>query len=126
MAWTEQEKQTAKQMYLDANPTADTSIEVVKQIAETLTGQSVNGIRMVLMQEGVYIKKDPAAAPAGKTAGGKAEGTKRVSKEDQISELSKAIEAAGADVDSEILSKLTGKAAAYFTSVLAKATEQSE
>lgn len=46
------------------------------------------------------------------------EGTKRVSKESQLEELRKAITDAGAEVDEDILSKLTGKAASYFVKVL--------
>lgn len=121
MAWTDEQKEQAKQMYLDGNPTPENSTELVKQIADELE-QSPNGVRMLLSQAGIYVKKDPNAAPAGKAPAkktGEGEGTKRVSKESQIAELKAAIEAKGADVDEEILSKLTGKAAAYFTKVLA-------
>ena len=115
MAWTDEQKQEAIQMYKDGNPTAANSAELVKEIADKLE-QSPNGVRMVLNQAGVYVKKE-AATPA-KGGATKAEGAKRVSKEDQIAELRSAIEAKGAEVDDEILSKLTGKAAAYFTKVL--------
>ena len=78
--------------------------------------QSPNGVRMVLVQAGVYVKKE-AAATGGAT---KKEGDapKRVSKETQIAALRAEIEAKGATVDADILDKLTGKAAAYFTAVL--------
>lgn len=120
MAWTDELKATAKQMYLDGEPTPENSIELVKQIAEELE-QSPNGVRMVLSQAGVYVTKGAGGNTTGtakktKTEG---EGTKRVSKESQIAELRAAIEAKGAEVDEEILSKLTGKAAAYFAKVLA-------
>jgi hypothetical protein len=71
---------------------------------------------MVLVQAGVYVKKEASSSPSKtKTTG---EGTKRVSKESSIAELTAAIEAAGKPVDEDILSKLTGKAAVYFLSVL--------
>jgi hypothetical protein len=116
MAWTEEQKARVIELYEKANPTAETSVEIIKDIAES-EEQSANGVRMVLVQAGVYVKKE--AASSGTSKGEKAEGTKRVSKESQIAELTKAIEAKGAEVDEEILSKLTGKAAAYFTKVLA-------
>ena len=116
MAWTEDQKQEAISMYEAGKPTPENSTELIKEIADKLE-QSPNGVRMVLIQAQVYVKKEAATSGSGKTE--KAEGTKRVSKESQIAELTKAIEARGADVDEEILSKLTGKAAAYFTKVLA-------
>jgi hypothetical protein len=116
MAWTEDQKSAAIKAYEDGKPTPENSTELIKEIAENME-QSANGVRMVLVQAGVYVKKEAATSGAGK--GEKAEGTKRVSKESQIAELTAAIEAKGATVDAEILSKLTGKAAAYFTAVLA-------
>jgi hypothetical protein len=72
---------------------------------------------MVLVQAGVYVKKE-AGASTTKTKAPSGDGTKRVSKESSIAELRAAIEAAGKEVDEDILSKLTGKAAVYFLSVL--------
>lgn len=117
MAWTDEQKEQAKQMYLDGEPTPENSTELVKQIADELE-QSPNGVRMMLTQAGIYVKKGEPVA--GKTTSTKKDGepTKRVSKESQITELKAAIESRGAEVDEEILSKLTGKAAAYFTKVL--------
>lgn len=118
--WTDELKEKVKQMYLDAEPTAETSVEIIKDIAEDLE-QSPNGVRQVLVQAGVYIKKEAAAEKAktsGKTSAG--EGTKRVSKESQLDLLKEAIKAAGHEVDEDIVSKLTGKAATYFAKVLAK------
>ena len=118
MAWTDETKAKAVELYQEGNPIPANSTELCKQIAEEL-GESANGVRMVLMQAGVYVKKEAGTSPAGKTTAKKeGEGAKRVSKDDQIAELRAAIEAKGADVDDEILSKLTGKAAAYFTKVL--------
>ena len=117
MAWTEAQKEQAIEQYKAGEPTPENSTELIKEIAESME-QSANGVRMVLVQAGVYVKKEAATSGASK-GGEKAEGTKRVSKESQIAELTAAIEAKGAEVDAEILSKLTGKAAAYFTKVLA-------
>ena len=117
MAWTDEQKSQAIAAYKAGNPTPENSTELIKEIAESME-QSANGVRMVLVQAGVYVKKEAATSGASK-GGEKAEGTKRVSKESQIAELTAAIEAKGAEVDAEILSKLTGKAAAYFTKVLA-------
>lgn len=115
MAWTDEQKTEAIEKYEAAEPTAETSAEIVEEIARDME-QTVNGVRMVLVQAGVYIKKDTASKG---TSTAKGEGTKRVSKESQIAELTTAINARGAEVDEEILSKLTGKAAAYFVKVLA-------
>lgn len=121
MAWTEEQKALVIEKYNAAEPTAETSTEVIKEIAEELE-QSPNGVRQVLVQAGVYVKKE--ATTAAKTSTTKitnkdtGEGTKRVSKETQIDSLRKAIEAKGATVDEDIITKLTGKAAAYFATVL--------
>jgi hypothetical protein len=117
MAWTDEEKQTVIAAYKAADPTPETSTEIIKDIAEE-TGQSPNGIRMVLVQAGVYVKKEATAGT--KSTSTKADGDKspRVSKEDQINTLKAAINAAGAEANDEILDKLTGKAAAYFTEVI--------
>ena len=69
------------------------------------------------VQADLYVKK-VAATSTKETKDGKP-ATKRVSKEDSIAALKAAIEEKGASVDDEILSKLTGKAAIYFTEVLA-------
>lgn len=120
MAWTEEDKQKAIAAYKAGDPTPENSTELIKEIAEEME-QSANGVRMVLIQAGVYVKKDPATSSTSKTgtktnsSGDKAP---RVSKESQIEALKAAIEAKGAEVDDDILSKLTGKAAAYFLKVL--------
>jgi hypothetical protein len=121
MAWSEEQKKQAVELYMAGNPTAENSTELVKEIAETME-QSPNGVRQVLVQEKVYVKKEVGGTATKPTAGkitnkDTGEGTKRVSKESQIDALRAAIEAAGATVDEEIITKLTGKAAAYFTTV---------
>jgi hypothetical protein len=116
--WTDELKQEVIAKYEAAGPTPENSTEIIKDIAEEYE-QSPNGVRMVLVQAGVYVKKDPAAGSTSKTKTATA-GDKpaRVSKESAIADLKAAIEDAGKPVDDDILSKLTGKAAVYFLSVL--------
>lgn len=116
--WTEELKASVIEKYEQAGPTPENSTEIIKDIAEEIE-MSPNGVRMVLVQAGVYVKKDPAAAGAAKTKTAAA-GDKpaRVSKESAIADLKAAIEDAGKPVDDDILSKLTGKAAVYFLSVI--------
>jgi hypothetical protein len=114
MAWTDESKQEAVEMYNEAEPTPETSMEIVKDIAEHL-GESPNGVRMILTKAGVYVKKAPATGAAkssGSTGGG------RVSKADAAAALTSALTDAGQEVDADIIDKLTGKASVYFTGVL--------
>ena len=115
--WTEELKAKVIKMYEEAEPTPTSSTEIIKDIAEQIE-QSPNGVRQVLVQAGVYVKKEVSTEKAKGTTTAKADGTKRVSKESQLDALKAAIAAKGATVDDEIISKLTGKAAAYFVSVL--------
>ncbi len=116
MAWTDEQKQEAIDAYLKANPTPENSTEIIKEIAEDME-QSPNGVRMILVQAEVYVKKDAGAAKAP-TATKEGEAPKRVSKESSINAFVAALTAAGAPVDEEITSKLTGKAAIYLLSVV--------
>lgn len=117
--WTPELKEQVVKMYTEAEPTAETSTEIIKDIADELE-LSPNGVRMVLVQANVYVKKEAGAAKKASSGEKKAagEGTKRVSKESAIADLRAAIEEKGAPVDDDILTKLTGKAAVYFLSVL--------
>lgn len=121
--WTPELKEKVIAMYQEKGPTAENSTEIVKELADELE-LTANGVRMVLIQAGVYVKKEVAASTGAATktgsAGGKTSsgtGSKRVSKEDSIAALKAKIEAAGKDVDDEILDKLTGKAAVYLASL---------
>lgn len=114
-SWTDEDKAKVIAAYKAKNPTPETSTEIIKEIAEEM-GQSPNGIRMILVQANAYVKKE--AAKTGEKKEGTEGGTKRVSKETSINALREAIKSIGADVDDEILEKLTGKAAVYFTKVL--------
>jgi hypothetical protein len=118
MAWTDEKKAEVIQAYKDAEPTPETSIELVKEIAEEFE-ESPNGVRMILTKAGVYIRKAAAAASTGSTAG--ATGG-RVSKADAQEELSAALTSAGQTVDDDIVSKLTGKAAKYFATIITTIT----
>ena len=112
MPWTDESKAEAIESYTDANATPETSMEIVKQIADDL-GESPNGVRMILTKAGVYVKKTPATKSSGGSTGGT-----RVSKQAAQDALVAAITDAGAEVDEDVVSKLTGKAAQYFTKVL--------
>lgn len=117
MAWDDAKKAKAEALYLEQNPTPETSVEIVKDVAEQLQ-ESVNGVRMILTKAGVYVKKEQAtsSSKAGAKEGGTA--STRVSKEDAHAKLVEAIEAAGHTADMEIVSKLTGKAAIYLAGVI--------
>jgi len=115
--WTDELKTKVIEMYEQAGPTPESSTEIIKDIAEEIE-MSPNGVRMVLVQAGVYIKKDSSTSSTKTTKTASGEGSKRVSKEDSIAALKSAIEAKGGPIDDDILSKLTGKAAVYFTTVL--------
>ena len=113
MAWTDESKAEAVQMYQDSEPTPETSMEVVKEIADHL-GESPNGVRMILTKAGVYVKKTPAA----KGTSGTSTGGGRVSVADAQAKLTSVLGDAGQEIDEAIVSKLTGKAAVYFANVI--------
>lgn len=122
MAWTDEKKKLVSDEYSDimANnyktdeERANATVEVVAELAEK-HGEAVNGVRTILNRANVYIKK--VAAPKAATAGATG-GTKRVNKAEAIKALTDVIELAGGTVEDEILSKLTGKAALYFTGII--------
>ena len=118
MAWDDDKKAQAVSMYEEADPTPETSMEIVKDIAEELD-ESPNGVRMILTKAGVYVKKTPATKSSGSSTGG---GT-RVSKAAAAEALIAALGDAGQEVDEEIISKLTGKASQYFTKVITAINE---
>ena len=114
MAWTDESKQQAIDMYQESEPTPETSMEIVKDIAEEL-GESPNGVRMILTKAGVYVRKTPAARSSsgrGSTGGG------RISVSDAQEKLTSVLSDAGQEVDEAIISKLTGKAAVYFAGIV--------
>jgi hypothetical protein len=115
--WTDELKQSVIAKYEGAGPTPENSTEIIKDIAEEIE-MSPNGVRMVLVQAGVYVKKDASSSTSKSPAKKDGEGTKRVSKDSAIAELRAALADANKPVDDDILSKLTGKAAIYFLSVI--------
>ncbi len=114
VAWDDERKAQAVEMYEAEMPTPETSMEIVKAIADEM-GESPNGVRMILTKAGIYVKKSPATGSA-KNGGGS--GTSRVSKAAAQETLIAAITDAGKEVDEDVISKLTGKAAVYFTGLL--------
>jgi hypothetical protein len=112
MAWDDAKRSKAIKMYTEAEPTPDTSIEIIKDIAEKLE-ETPNGVRMILTKAEVYIKKETSTSGAKST-----EKTTRVSKADSIAELKNAIEAGGLQADVELLDKLTGKQAVYLATII--------
>ncbi len=110
--WTDELKAEVIKKYLEAGPTPETSMDIVKDIADEYE-KTPNGVRMILSKADVYVTK---GTPTKKEGGEKkAAGGTRVSKEASQGALIAAIKAAGKEVDEEIISKLTGKAAVYFT-----------
>lgn len=114
MAWDDDKKAAVIAAYEEQNPTPENSMEIVKDIADEYD-ESPNGVRMILSKAGVYVKKTPAAS--GSSSSGSTGGT-RVSKAAAQEALIAAITDAGQEVDEDVVSKLTGKAAQYFTTVL--------
>ena len=111
MSWTDEKKQEAIDLYVGEEPTPENSMEIVADIAEQLE-ESPNGVRMILTKAGVYVRKTPAAKSSGGSGGG------RVSVADAQASLTSALSDAGQEIDEAIISKLTGKAAVYFTTVV--------
>lgn len=116
MAWTDEDKQAAIDAYVAEEPTPENSMEIVKMIADDM-GQSPNGVRMILTKANVYVKK--AAASSSSSSSGSTGGT-RVSKAAAQEALTAALTDAGVEIDEDIISKMTGKAAQYFADAFAK------
>lgn len=114
MAWDDEKKAQVIEMYQMAEPSAETSMEIVKEISDEV-GESPNGVRMILTKAGVYIKKSPGTSSSTSSSGGT---SSRVSKAAAIEALEKALVDAGQEVDEAIVTKLTGKAAQYFANVI--------
>ena len=111
MAWDDAKKAEAVDLYSGQEPTPETSMEIVKEDADSL-GESPNGVRMILTRAGVYVKKSPTRSSSSSNSTG------RVSKTDAQNTLRDAIQDAGQEVDMSIIDKLTGKAAVYITGII--------
>lgn len=121
-------KYTCIDEYKASNPTPENTAELVKSIAEK-HGKTPNAVRMWLSKAGVYVKQDAkAAAAATKNAnavkkgsdgsssagGGKAAGTKA----DAFANLKVELEARGLEYDPNVIERMTGKAAIYWTEII--------
>jgi len=116
MAWTDEKKAEVIAAYEAQNPTPESSMEIVAEIA-TEFEESPNGVRMVLTKAGVYVKKTPATK--GTQPGNS--GPARVSKAAAIEALLGALSDAGQPADEDataMIEKMTGKAAMYFAGVI--------
>jgi len=111
MAWDDDKKAAVIAAYEEAEPTPETSMEIVKDIADEYE-ESPNGVRMILSKAGVYVKKTPAAGSSG--GGSSSTGGTRISKVAAQEDLIAALTDAGVEIDNDIVDKLTGKAAQYF------------
>ena len=118
--WTDELREKVKADYLAKEPTADTSVEIVANIAKEI-GATPNGVRAILSAAKIYIKKTPATGTSTSTDGAKPAST-RVNKADAVAGLKAIIEAQELPYDEDIIGKLTGKAAIYFTGILTAAT----
>ena len=114
MAWDDDKKAAVIAAYEEQNPTPENSMEIVKEIADEYE-ESPNGVRMILSKAGVYVKKTPAASGSGTSSGG---GSSRVSKVAAQEALAAVLTDVGAEIDNDIIEKLTGKAAQYFAGVI--------
>jgi hypothetical protein len=111
--WTDESKQELVDSYVKREPTAETSNDIVVDLAEELD-KTANGVRNILVRAGVYITKNPTSSSSG-DGGGTADKPKRKSKQESIDELTALLDANNVSVDESILNKLTGKAADAFT-----------
>lgn len=116
MAWDDDKKAAVIAAYEEQNPTPENSMEIVKEIANEFD-ESPNGVRMILSKAGVYVKKTPAASGSGTSSGGGSGGS-RVSKAAAQEALVAVLTDVGAEIDNDIVEKLTGKAAQYFAGVI--------
>ena len=113
--WTDELRAAVIKTYLEAEPTPETSTEIVKEIADDI-GKTTNGVRAILTSagEGIYVKK---VATKTSSSGTKATGT-RVNKTEAIAKLDALITDNSLTLDTDITSKLTGKAANYFATTI--------
>ena len=123
MAWDDDKKAAVIAAYEEQNPTPENSMEIVKEIADEYE-ESPNGVRMILSKAGVYVKKTPATGSGTSSSGGS--GSSRVSKAAAQEALVAALTDIGAEIDNDIVEKLTGKAAQYFAGVIAGVAETAQ
>lgn len=115
--WTDELRAQVIADYAAAEPTPETSVEIVKEIAEN-TGTTPNGVMAILLRDGSYIKKSTEKKESTGTKG------TRVNKAEAVKNLTDTINANSLSLDEDIISKLTGKAAAYINKILTEATTE--
>lgn len=115
--WTDELRAEVVAAYLKQKPTEDTTVECLEAVAKEFD-KTVNGVRMILTKAEAYIKKTPAKSKTKVKEGGV-----KVSKAAAIETLTTIMQSEGLDIDEDILSKMTGKAAVYFTSIIKAAIE---
>ena len=117
--WTDEDIKQAVELYQKQDPTPENTMQCVQNVAEEME-QNPNGVRAILSKQGVYIKKEDSSTNS-KNAN-PSTGSKRVNKQEAQQELTSALRDAGQEPDEDIVSRLTGKAAKYFTNVLREIT----
>lgn len=108
-SWTDELRETVIKEYTDSKPTPETSTEIVKEIAEKHE-LTPNGVRAVLIKANKYVSKAKDNKESTDTKVGK-----RASKGVALEGLMDTLRKANLDVDEDIINKLTGKAAVYFS-----------
>lgn len=127
--WTDEKFSEMKQEYVArmeelGEDAPKHSAEVVAEIAAA-HGTTPNGFRMKLSKDGSYIKKE-AATSSTKAKSGESKGGARTSKATAHAELKAALNDGGVsedDIDSDIIEKLTGKAALHIAELIRKVTK---
>jgi hypothetical protein len=121
--WTDENKEEVVARYKeeiskhDEDKQGQVSTEICKDLAKEFD-KSTNGVRVILSKAGVYVKK--TTSPKAATSAGT--GAKRINKAQALDDLKSAISSIDEElIDEEIIGKLTGKAAQYFTSIVQQA-----
>jgi hypothetical protein len=119
--WNDENKASLIEAYEAANPTPETSTEIVAELADEYES-TPNGVRAILVRANVYVKK----APAVKGSSNGKSGEKKESKADSLNRLNTIIKAQGFEPNDEIIGRLTGKAAGYFADIITTIAEVAE
>jgi hypothetical protein len=96
---------------------ARASVEVAKDLADT-HGETPNGVRQMLSAAKVYIKATPAKAKATATTAGASTRVNKAEAVQTLRDLITQVTDNPESLDEDILGKMTGKAAQYFSGIL--------
>lgn len=129
MSWTDESKAEVVEAYVAAIEAAGDDAEAVQAASEGMLvslaeqyNKTPAGVRVILSRENVYVKKTPKAKASATAAEGKAP---RVNKAEALAELTDLITGIDTElVDEAIISKFTGKAALWLTTVIKASQEQ--